>query len=564
MLNCTHSLLQLTQLESKIRGTLCNLQSVRNAMRPIQKLPLEILTMIFALSISERKAGYSPRTNDAYKLASVCRRWREIVISFAPFWSDIRVFASDHKMSNIQYTSMCLVRSKGAPITVRMIERPLVDNAHMQRCIDLISDHGPRIRELNLLVQPSTLSAFTLQVPNLEILHVTSSGIDRLDPHREVLPIMFRGQLPRLKHLDLGYFTSWPAGTFNNLTSITLWDPEEENEKMKMHVFLELLDGSPMLESLEMMQHGPISNDDVPPSRTSVLSRLSSLRLRDCHSSLILSHLDLPPSTDITLCNVVSFLAGLQGQAIRAASHMMQICNIFPDDSSRIRSFEGITSLSLFLGDARFDLEKGLTRIVFANKEGGCVEVAEHNFTDIEGDFGNGKLLQPLLNSIPQHHIFSSVRILNVANTAVAEDTELSVHDWKRLLSLPNLNRIAIRFIPIKTLFLALATITEGEERYHDEGEPFCPALETLDIAVALKSPEEIEDFTGPGGLLNLLKWRFETGYSIQVPNLEMFFERDSKGMSRIPSDIDSRTLAMTRFGVKNIITADEDPEPSV
>jgi hypothetical protein len=77
----------------------------------ISKLPDDVLLDIFTYLVCDSRISISYRPIKLFRIAGVCRRFRDIVFSHAPFWNDI---SARHKLEAVD---MALLRSKQAPLT---------------------------------------------------------------------------------------------------------------------------------------------------------------------------------------------------------------------------------------------------------------------------------------------------------------------------------------------------------------------------------------------------------------------------------------------------------------
>ncbi|THU89138.1 hypothetical protein K435DRAFT_573640, partial [Dendrothele bispora CBS 962.96] len=66
-----------------------------------------------------------------------------------------------------------------------------------------------------------------------------------------VLPQMFSGVTPKLSHLFLEHFTSWPSNHFRNLTHLCLFN-QDLDTLPTTSIFLDFLEDSPTLEELAL------------------------------------------------------------------------------------------------------------------------------------------------------------------------------------------------------------------------------------------------------------------------------------------------------------------------
>jgi hypothetical protein len=123
-----------------------------------------------------------------------------------------------------------------------------------------------------------------------------------------LLPVMFRGNLPRLRKVFIPHSISWDPGILVNLTSLKLSEGRyhAEDETVTMATFPDLLEYNPLLETLKIDRHGPVN--EAALNHVLPLSKISKSSLDHTHSSIILSHFALPPFTDISIINTHHYM----------------------------------------------------------------------------------------------------------------------------------------------------------------------------------------------------------------------------------------------------------------
>ncbi|KAK0448431.1 uncharacterized protein EV420DRAFT_1252766, partial [Desarmillaria tabescens] len=87
--------------------------------------------------------------------------------------------------------------------------------------------------------------------PNLVRLSLLMNKEPRFIGLQPALHKLFNDEMPRLKQLCLGYFTSWPKGYFTNLTHLCLYD-QDRSSRPSTSNFLDILESSPQLETLAL------------------------------------------------------------------------------------------------------------------------------------------------------------------------------------------------------------------------------------------------------------------------------------------------------------------------
>ena len=97
---------QIDSLEAKAQDVLRFVSSFRNLLRPINRLPPEILSSIARKIVK----GY-PDASRMVPLTHVCRRWRQSLISIPENWTSISNSKED-------LAAVCLQRTKAAPLEI--------------------------------------------------------------------------------------------------------------------------------------------------------------------------------------------------------------------------------------------------------------------------------------------------------------------------------------------------------------------------------------------------------------------------------------------------------------
>lgn len=177
----------------------------------------------------------------------VCRYWRETALMFLSLWSTIIV---DFNAPN--YLSLALERSSSVPLDVHYF--PSVDPS---LSLDPMLTQCSRLKELHICCRkigiPVTMwDLCQSPAPILEVLTISfQPSRDNID---SALPELFSGQTPRLMHLTIRYFSTWPRNQFENLTRVHE-QPAERRQTLPQ--FLDFLRHSPLLEELALIAAGP-------------------------------------------------------------------------------------------------------------------------------------------------------------------------------------------------------------------------------------------------------------------------------------------------------------------
>ncbi|KAF5358817.1 hypothetical protein D9758_008568 [Tetrapyrgos nigripes] len=306
-----YSVPELDVMEQKLQVAVSLLRGARNAIQPINKLPPELLSLIFGelqqelpsfLPMLEGGPGpvpvyaYDNQHKDWLRLLHVCRQWRGILATSPHLWSTI-----DSGLIPATF----LKRSMAAPLTVYLGVRAQ-EISH--KLLTNVLHNSSRLEEFHLSTDGwdgapiyQSLSSFSSAAPLLTSLTILTDGEQAIDG---VLPVVFAGETPNLRQLCLKHFTSWPSNSFECLTHLCLYN-QHESSRPTTSAFLDFLASSPRLQNLSLVQAGPTRSDDAPIPRDKHVSLpfLKEFNIGDWPSaqliSRLLTHLMLPSTTDM-------------------------------------------------------------------------------------------------------------------------------------------------------------------------------------------------------------------------------------------------------------------------
>lgn len=262
---------------------------------PFQKLPTEILTLIFGLATAmkrmmiyldwihdEGKIHHFRYSGEIFPLTWVCSEWRQIILSSPSFWTSYAIRESfvhsskielfNPKLSNpmINCLNELLLRSgTAAPLCLRLTFHGLMDRTYP--VLNALIQHTSRWKEVTLEFEDSVRSSFQYRstsqyihgfpnldqitsFPNLELLHISSSRRYRF--RLESLEEVF-GDCPRLRHLKITSFHSIEPFDLQHLTTLKI-------ESVYIGAsFALLLQRCPVLETFSLLRS---KSDPVPDS----------------------------------------------------------------------------------------------------------------------------------------------------------------------------------------------------------------------------------------------------------------------------------------------------------
>ena len=223
------------------------------------------------------------------RLSAVCRLWRAVTIGDAVLWSNIAFSTS--RLSTIRCATEFLRRSQRATLRVQIIDvqREIVSNiARVSTLMDEIARQSDRIANFEAVgLSPLVAEALVYPAKNLTRLTINGCG-------SEELPLVFGGQLPRLRRLALSNPSGWSLRAFPTVTKVIIYG---NDQRVSIKSLADFLDGAGSLEQLSLSRlRGSRTDRQHPAQPPIVLPSLRELRVAFCDSLRILGHLDLPSS----------------------------------------------------------------------------------------------------------------------------------------------------------------------------------------------------------------------------------------------------------------------------
>ncbi|KAJ8083109.1 hypothetical protein PM082_008978 [Marasmius tenuissimus] len=148
---------------------------------PIRKFPTEICRIIFALASGENQLGGNYHwSSNAFRLAGVCSRWRDIAISSPELWAEIAVAVGEQAIPPMQ---LCLDRSGIHPLSIQVsggIQESEEKPEFVQNFCRMLAEHSDRWRQLDLSEADHTLIPYMAnhleQAPMLETVICSEWG----------------------------------------------------------------------------------------------------------------------------------------------------------------------------------------------------------------------------------------------------------------------------------------------------------------------------------------------------------------------------------------------------
>lgn len=266
--------------------SLALLQRYRNALRPIHRLAPDILLLIFESIAEDEDGPLHPSYGSApwVYLAHVCHQWRELALTCAALWTRISTKYPEAALA-------CLERSGDAPLSL-IVSASATSHAATQ-VINAALPHVARLRHIYLpsvwmedpdLREPLE-GILRDPAPALEALHVYKIG---MDSDCFPLPVMFKGETPRLTTLRLAYaYPELGSLTYTNLKRLFLRGKKRKPIAMEVSRLLEILAACPALEEFRTYKATFTSSSDtdsLPPLR---LDNLRVLDIARCSASVV-------------------------------------------------------------------------------------------------------------------------------------------------------------------------------------------------------------------------------------------------------------------------------------
>ena len=286
MLRCTRSCIlirsvlitssvQVDVLEKSLSKVSTKIRTMRNALVPANRLPLEVLQQI---------PSWHPYVRDIVAASHVCRYWRAAFLSYPDLWTFIDC-KSEHathaflQRSRLARLDICIrprYSSKAFSHTLPHIERwasldVMVPREEIDPVLASLSRPGPAPSQFSSL-------AITPMIGYEEDL-ITSKG--------DILG----GMIPSLRCLSLSNLeVEFHRLTAPNLTHLFL--AGTRSEFIDMTILLDFLEHSPLLQDFELRYPGP-NLDIAHPDHVISLNHLRRIILWD-RGSVFLNHLVLP------------------------------------------------------------------------------------------------------------------------------------------------------------------------------------------------------------------------------------------------------------------------------
>ena len=276
--------IQVDALEKSLSGVSLKIRTMRNALVPVNRLPVEVL---------QRIPSWLAYAADIVAVSHVCRYWRASFLSYSELWTYLNC-RSEHA------TRTMVERSGVAPLDI-VISPGYSPNAfcytipHVGRWVSL--DVRALHHEIGRVLATLTGPGSAPKLRDLAIIPMT--GYDSEGGMTTLKGKILGGILPSLRRLCLCNLKIDIEGlTAPNLTHLCL--ASTRSEFINMTALLGFLERSPLIEDFDLRYPGPNLPDLADLDYIVSLHHLRRIVLWD-RSSMYLHHLTLPYGVDCEL-----------------------------------------------------------------------------------------------------------------------------------------------------------------------------------------------------------------------------------------------------------------------
>ncbi|KAJ7115973.1 hypothetical protein C8R44DRAFT_880364 [Mycena epipterygia] len=285
---------QIDQEITKYQESVRALQSRRNALSPVGRLPAEMLSRIFLFCADPDSLSW------IREVSHISRHWRAVALACPNLWS------SPLYSKGPKWADEMLKRSKQAPLTADLtyMTPRMVNTVHSS--LVQISRIGELDVRTGSRAVPEILN-LSDTAPYLHSLCLSSPGLSQ-EEHFTLPDTFLNGEAPRLRRLELTrFFLPWDSPLMSNLTRLKIQNPGP-TARPSMPELVEALERMPLLETLELDNALPtiaagVTTIPTPNDRTS-LSKLKSIVIANASAlecADALNHLSYPSTTNMRI-----------------------------------------------------------------------------------------------------------------------------------------------------------------------------------------------------------------------------------------------------------------------
>jgi len=264
---CSFTFDDVSQLDRDVSATLANIREWRNSFIRINRVPLDILSLI---------PTHLPSQKDRLRASFVCRHWRRTFLQHAPLWSQLIL------SKGVVYTKTLLERAKGTALDV------ITKSYGPPGAVILLPPHNQQIRYLEFewgfwtdIQRFSEVNSGPL--PLLRTLKISAANQINFDDEPDVmtpptLPLFTSAVNLKEFVLHSERFPFLNHFVFPNLTAFEL-SAMPGRERFRASELLNFLEASPMLRTAQMKIIADLVLGDVPRERVVVLPSVKTFAL---------------------------------------------------------------------------------------------------------------------------------------------------------------------------------------------------------------------------------------------------------------------------------------------
>lgn len=282
-------------------------EQVRVSTFPIQRLPPELLSMIFWHAIPRRSGYVEPSINAApLLLGRICKKWRDLADDSPELWSSISLFLFRPYSKAMKAYESWISKSSSSPLFIKIqvlsvpaSERTTDRSGILEQFMDKIANQSHRWYKADISVPSYFLD--TLLQNKAPLLHTLVLTDPLTSPTAGVasLPWVNTFNLsaaPALRHFVVHQPLQITPHAFHPITSIDF-------DAFWLSQVTDILDGCPQLEDLSVTFK---SDFMFPPTVSWVFKRLKTLRVHFFHCtprdmSIFLTRLYAPVLRSLTV-----------------------------------------------------------------------------------------------------------------------------------------------------------------------------------------------------------------------------------------------------------------------
>lgn len=239
---------------------------------PIKKLPPKVLSVVFAhcIPVLGQEPSVLSKHSAPLNIASVCKEWRDLVVSDASIWSSFEIKAIKTSVAWIPALLLWLRRSQGHPLSFRVEFDYLpgawdldddaeeldgfedTENARtFYRCWKILQDHQGRWKDVEIVVKQMVEDHPTrFYIKDTPLLENLRMHFDMLNFESPTIAIDLV-PCTRIRSLELHGSFELGVGTaqFSNLRKVDIFRTNKASEYTSIREFVNLLSAAPQLEA---------------------------------------------------------------------------------------------------------------------------------------------------------------------------------------------------------------------------------------------------------------------------------------------------------------------------